>query len=711
MKFQNYQRNVNSLMLCASLLCSLQLSAQDNVADHATKRIILLKETKAGRKPASDLQYRQAGVPVFSFVKKEGNQVVKVKNIPQLDIGEEKQLEAKDPNFTPITKKELILKTFSKSNSPQYVEIDNKLLTIAIPNPAKAFQSPLHKEVPIVKAMPALPVFNFIDTPHVPVNVVEIKPEEYKMIQALIFLDYQKKYDLAMALFVELMDAPLYKDQAMFHYAQTALESKLFSEFRQKMIQVTQTASDVELKKKATEELVKNVKYLELSDIGLIDPIAEAHNIDTALYPSYLLKKAKYELDKGNLGEAESSLSLISPTANEYSEGQLLKSVFNYRQGQIDTAIQDLEIVLPLIENKTKDSTRNLTMLTLARLYFQKGDYTSAFKFYQKVDKSSGEWLQSMVEQAWTQVLAGDNVGAAGNMFALHTDFFSKAYAPETYVVRSVGYLNLCQYGDGVAVLNDFKTKYSEIHNTLKDFQSKNAEDMKYYELVKTWLKNTSAHTVEGVPRSFIVELARHPHYMSTQKQINNYEDENSRFNKITIDLIRKEKQARLEMLKAKNALTAAKAKSKSKDDLLSFEQNFLAKGVEHVIFSKAREGIKKMREAALVRLESEKESLRLKTASNIKKRFELFTSTLDQLIDQKEVLSYEIYSGAGEHIRYQMAGGEVKPEGQRAIASEKNNYEWKHKGEVWEDEIGHYRSSLKNVCPKDDSELAQTND
>ena len=58
-----------------------------------------------------------------------------------------------------------------------------------------------------------------------------------------------------------------------------------------------------------------------------------------------------------------------------------------------------------------------------------------------------------MVESAWTQILGEDYEGAAGNMFSLHTDFFKNAFSPESYVVRTVGYLNLCQYGDGAQVL------------------------------------------------------------------------------------------------------------------------------------------------------------------------------------------------------------------------------------------------------------------
>ena len=75
-----------------------------------------------------------------------------------------------------------------------------------------------------------------------------------------------------------------------------------------------------------------------------------------------------------------------------------------------------------------------------------------------------------MVEQAWTQVLAGDHEGAAGNMFSLHTDFFKKAYAPDTYIVRTVGYLNLCQYGDSLQTIKNQNNKF----NYLKIFLCNN---------------------------------------------------------------------------------------------------------------------------------------------------------------------------------------------------------------------------------------------
>lgn len=640
--------------------------------------------------------------------------LAKIPTLKRLSLPAEKSFQPKDINVAmPATKKFIEVKV-KNIQSPSLIVIPQFKPPVTA-DVAKVIVKPDHiVQIPFVKPLDFGPQ-PLINEPQSDIkNLVEIKPDEYKMIQALIFMEYNKRYDLAMPLFVELMDVPEYSQQATYHYAETALGLKLFSEFREKMLQVSKDAKDPMVKKMAVESLVRNMQYLQVSDIELIDPVAKSLDVDTINHAPYLLRKAKYYSEKGNLKEFENALIMIPTEAPEYKEGTLLKAILNYRRGQVDEGITELEVLWPLVEDKKKDQIRNLTALTLARLYFQKGDYKMAYKFYLLVDKSSGQWLQSMVEQAWTQILANDNIGAAGNMFTLHTEFFSKAYAPETYVVRTVGYLNLCQYGDGVHILDDLNKRYKKVQEGLESYQKSNTAGMDYYDLVKSFLKNPKQESFDGIPRSFIVELGRHPSYMNIQAQINSYEDENSRFNKVTIDLIRKEREARLEMLKAKNEFTQGQRDGKKGDTLRNLEKKYLAKGVEHLIYSRARNGIKKMREAALVRLTKEENALREKAGKNLQSRFGELVATLDRLIDQQEVLSYEIYSGAGEHIRFQMAGGQTKqPDKQPASLTpdDKDNYSWKHKGEVWDDEIGHYRSSLKDVCPAEDGERTPSSD
>lgn len=642
----------------------------------------------------------------------------KIIHLSRVSVPSEKAFQPKDTNVQMPAAKSFVEVKYKAVPSPALVVLPT-FRQLPVQASAKVVAAPEHvAQIPMVKPID-LGLDPVLGEPQADLkNLVEIKPEEYKMIQAMIFMEYNKRYDLAMPLFVELMDVPVYQQQATFHYAETALGLKLYSEFREKMLQISKDAKDPVLKKMAVESLVKNMQYLQITDIEQIEPLAKQFDVDTVNFPQYLLKKAKYFSAKGDLKEFESALLMIPTNAPEYKEGTLLKSVLNYRRGKLDEAVTELEVLWPLVETNKKDQIRNLAALTLARLYFQKGEYKNAYKYYLLVDKSSGQWLQSMVEQAWTQILADDNVGAAGNMFTLHTEFFSKSYSPETYVVRSVGYLNLCQYGDGVHILEELNKKYKSVQDGLVGYSKANPQGMNYYDLVKSFLKNPKQENFDGVPRSFVVELARHPSYMNIQTQINAYEDENSRFNKVTIDLIRKEREARLEMLKAKNDFTAAQREGKKGDSLKSLEKRYLSKGVEHLIYSRARTGIKKMRETALARLMKEESILRAQAGDNLKVRFGELTATLDRLIDQQEVLSYEIYSGAGEHIRYQMAGGEAQKSDKQPASltpDDKGEYSWKFKGEVWDDEIGHFRSSLKNVCPQSEertpsSENASTN-
>ena len=687
-----YNQKNTKVALILSLLFSMSSQADD-----------VLNTKSQGRKPQSNVKYRQSGVPVFEMVQKKGDEVVKVKEIPKLDIGDEKVIEANITDLKLPTEHTFKANVVQAKTSPALLTLPT--LTISPVTEARklASENAIGK-IPLVKLLDVVPEPIIAAAEPAVKNLVEIKPDEYKMLQALIFLEYQKKYDLAMSLFVELMDSKEYRSEALFHYAETAYGLQLFSEFRQKMIQVSQETKDLYLKKLAVETLVKNVSALATSDIAVIDPLVEAFDLDVTKNDRYLLKKAKYFSEKGDLGKLENALVFIPTSSPLYPEAALLKGVFNYRMGQVDSAIAELETAWPLIESKKKDQVRNLSALTLARLYFQKGDYKTAYKNYLLIDKSSPSWLQAMVEEAWTQILAGDYEGASGNMFSLHTDFFRKAYAPDTYIVRTVGYLNLCQYGDGMSVLNDLKKRYSSVQERLEAFDKKTKDPGAYYDLVKTWLRNTNSEEVDGLPRSFIVELARHPNFTSTQSQINNYEDENARFNKIAVDLIRKEREARLKMLQSKNELAALKRDKASASTLQSKEQQFLAVGIEHMIISRAREGIKKMRVAAVARLDKEKDTLRTQASKSLQSRFKTFVASLGNLVDQRDVLSYEIYSGAGEHIRFQMAGGEIQDRNAASLApDEKESYKWKFRGEVWEDELGHYRSSLKNVCPADE--------
>ncbi len=668
---------------------------------------------KSGRAANPNMKVKTSRVPTYELYKKkvvDGKvEVRKVNFIPRLDIGEERQVTAESvgPLRLPASRS-VNLPTVQRRASPPLLVINSAKSVLPV-TPAKVItSSEAFDKIPDVKMLNPIAEPNLAEPLVQLAKIEELKPNDYKLLQALIFLDIQKNYELAMGLFAELMDDKEHRIESLYQYAMTAKGLGLNTEFRDYMIKMSQETKDKVWQQKGAEALIKNVGDLKTSDVAMIDPLVMKYDLDVTKNDEYQITRAKYYSEKGNLGMVEDALIFIPETSPRFVDGLLLTALFNYRQGKVDEAITSLERLMSLTEGNKQSQLRAVGALTLARIQFQKSLYKEAFQSYLKVDKSNPLWLHAMVESAWTQILGEDYEGAAGNMFSLHTDFFKNAFAPESYVVRTVGYLNLCQYGDGAQVLGEMNKRYSPWKKKLTDYSAMHKSSSNYYDTIKNWAKNSDLKEVDGLPRSFIVELARNPVFMSLQNQINAYEDETVRFNKIALTLIKLERELIAKQSNANQELSDVKRKlasGKTSSAVESAERRLLSYRIQYHIAKKARTSIKNLRNQGLARIDKEKTVLRTTAGAALQTRFGEMLANLDRILDQTEVLKYELYSGAGEHIRYQMAGGDVtdKERPELKVEQEKS-LNWKFKGEIWEDEVGHYRSSLKNVCPQESS-------
>jgi hypothetical protein len=378
------------------------------------------------------------------------------------------------------------------------------------------------------------------------------------------------------------------------------------------------------------------------------------------------------------LKKATESLALVEPDSSLSLEASFLKGVLEYKLGDLDKAIDELENVMDLTKKDTKNNLRSTAALTLGRLHFQKADYKKSFENFKKVDRGNALWLEAMSEQAWAQIMIRDYEGAAGNMYSLHTDYFKNVYSPESFLIRSVGYLNLCQYGDGMRVLVELGKKYFPIKEKLDKFMlSQDQDSFVLYDKLKLWTKNPSRQEIEGIPAPLLVQSGRDPQFLSLQKKINQREDEINQFNKMFLELIESER----------------KAIKKENETLKSLHRQ-------------ARSHLKTVRSNTQRSLNNEINQLKKKASDALQSRFRKLYEQLQSTIDNHEILYYEVYSGAAEHLRYQTAGGKPgQAERPQLIGDPSKNLIWKFKGEIWEDEIGFYRSSLKSVCPDDSNE------
>ena len=536
-------------------------------------------------------------------------------------------------------------------------------------------------------------------------NLIEIEQDEYKMIHALLLLDFQKSYDTAMSLFVDLMKEGKFKLQAAYQYAEIAFRFGLQSEYRNKMMKLAEQTDDSFMHKRAVESLVKNAVALLPEDTGFVAAEAQRIGVNTGSAEYFLYRRGKQLLNQGELSQAISTLNSIPAQSKLLPQAKLLTATAEYRRGDVNAAIKALESAIPKLAADRSDKIRNLVYLTSARLKFQKGNYKEAYADFLQIDKSSSLWLQSTTEQALTQIMSGDYIGAAGNMFSLHTEFFKRAYAPDSYLIRSIGYLNLCQYGDAVSVVADLQRRYTKLEEQVTAFEKQTANPTEYYNLLKEALSKPEQNELAGVPRAYFLELARHPSFLKEQKRINDLEDELGKFNSVVAGLNSRSATIRQAMAQIRNDIKSLSAKKMTDLQIASLERRLLGLESELTIAAQGKDKIERMKIAATERVNGDKQKLKAAAAEALKIRFAVAHKKLSDVLEQKDVLAYEIYSGAGEHLRYQMAGGDTKDRSPAAALTpeEKQSYKWKFRGEVWEYEIGHYRSSLTNVCPKDD--------
>jgi hypothetical protein len=543
-------------------------------------------------------------------------------------------------------------------------------------------------------------------------EIDSITPQEFKLIEALVFLQLKENYELALALLADSMKDPRLSNQAKWNFTQAADPLGLRQE---SIFHLNSLEKSPEWREKALVALMQIIKTTDTKLAASIANSVKNTKIDQKQWAAFTIAWAKSLIEERKLQEAQTILQAVDELSPFKSEAMYLNSIVNYRSNNIDIAEQELSsLLLRLEKEKINWDLKSLTALTLARIYFQKEDYTKSFNHFLKIEKGNSIWVQSLVETAWAQILAKDYEGAAGNMFSLHTDYFKGAYQPESYIVRTVSYLNLCQYGDSLTVLKDFLRKY-KMADAKMDQYLKTVKKENSYDTVKKLLTGNNLKEVDGLPKSLIIEMARDPKFLASQNQINAIEDEIALHEKIQSNLKTKEKkwtqdieEFRKRLVKIKETLGSphvADQKVQLEQEQQNLEKRLAKTLLLQQVTSRAYESLNSLQAVSLPRLGKFKSEIRSQASNILYSKLEAVSKDLKHWLEQSQLLEYEIFSGAGEQLRYHMADngkGEVKKA--KKGNTDNNAMKWDFQGEIWEDEIGNFRSSLKNVCPQNTS-------
>lgn len=559
---------------------------------------------------------------------------------------------------------------------------------------------------------------------------VPLTQEELRFLSGLLLYQQGDKCAAAVGLFHQLSKAPGWEPEADYYLAMCSRKLGLETDFMERARRILE-AQDVHYSKKILKEIGSDIPYEFTDTFGLAlfkassnAKIMESLDADTKANVAYLLTEfgASTERFKTALTWAKQ----VPANHPKKLQARFLEALAEYQSGSKTAALKIQEdLINDLQTDKAKIEFQALVALNVARMYFQEKDFKNAHSSFLKVYKDHPMWLQSLTELGWAQLQSGDFEGAIGNMYSIHSPFFSAAYKPESFVIRTIGYLNLCQYGDAYRTLSILERDYRPWLDQMEKF-SKSADGKSgYYQTVKNLLNAQRSladkkgaqlpKDIDGLPVPVVREMARHKDFTNLQKALNRQIDERPIYDRLDGEVQKSLKRAQWLVNNSRKRTEELRKKIGSIKKNPQLEQNRLAWQAElqreldtlndHFfnidLFNEAMGALPVYKADVAGGADKRIASMRTKMEKILATRLLRLKTDLARMLENNELLRYEVFAGSGENIRYQVAGGEKGNRVPASVIPKSKSLQWDFDGEYWEDEIGHYRSSLKNNCPE----------
>lgn len=170
--------------------------------------------------------------------------------------------------------------------------------------------------------------------------------------------------------------------------------------------------------------------------------------------------QGEYDWEHGLFSWGDEHFTKIRPDSyyhTKYIFKRALRSIYNDR---LDEAISDLKKVILKAENGStlKDDARK----TLARLYYERGNFEKADFLYQQIEMNIVEQAQNLLERAWVHYRMGNAERAMGLLYSFEAPSYVNSFTPEFYILKSFIYKDVCHYKTAMQVLEQFKARYGQ---------------------------------------------------------------------------------------------------------------------------------------------------------------------------------------------------------------------------------------------------------
>ncbi|MCB0349009.1 MAG: hypothetical protein KDD37_09230, partial [Bdellovibrionales bacterium] len=677
----------------------------------------LLEESEAAVAPDASLSKTRSGIPYYESAK-----LKTVKNLPLLDIGKERVVSASNWELPELRAALARRQDINQLKSPDMVS-DFQFLSWLDVHIDKVEYQPI--KIVTAKSLglteKSIADLKWYTRQEVEVSLLamdRLSKDEYTLIKGLM-LELAKNCHSASGIFYSLSGSEniVVDKTAKYNLATCSHKMGLFHQSVPRLLAVVSSNFSPEAKSVALETLLKDVPYEHEIEVGEgLNKKEILAQVPDKLKDTYHYVVMKSHLRQHQFKSALNEALKVPESSKFFVKSQYGAAIAEYSLGDLKGSLQrQKELKAHMKKEGVSDKNiYSLVNINLARYGFQQKQLNLAISNYREIDRSHPLWIESLEEQGWAQLSNGDEPGAIGNMHSLHSPYFKGVYMPETYSIRTIGYLNLCHYGDAYKSLMTLEQTYGPIKNSIGSYL-KGHSNSKTYATIYSYLKQRQKE-VDGLPEPVIRDVARRKDFLNMQEHINAIVDEIDQMSFVD-NLVLKEKSKAAGLKgRAQSTIKELEKKIKQADvkpDLKKYkgiwqtqleEQHDKLAGYDFKleVFEESREGFKKFRGVAVSKLTELGKDLRTKAGGKIKDHLAKLEKDLKGLFKNNEFLRYEVFAGSGQNIRFQAAGGQAEDKRLPSSAIPKGkDFKWSFDGEFWEDEVGYYRSSLKSNCPE----------
>lgn len=645
--------------------------------------------------------------------------------IPRLNVGREKQIHVSDYALDGRAQETFNSRIIAPFPSPDLLlsEQMKQLTTITTGAPVEGQATKLRDVVFSPKGKVSRASFDKIVRNLAlerPFNLTKFKAlteDEMRFMSGLLLYSQGDKCPVAVGLFHKLSKSKGYEAEADYYLAMCSRKLGLETDFYARAQRIFET-QDLYYSRKIAKEIGYEIPYEFTDTLGLaLSKVIAANSkfmekLDAKTSANVAFVMADFGASTERFKTALEWAKKVPADHPRHTQAQFIEALAEYQTGSKDQAMKIQEdLIADIGVDKQKSEFQALVALNAARMYFQQQKFKEAHVAFLKVYKDHPLWLQSLTEMGWSQLMSGDFEGAIGNMYSIQSPFFSAVYKPESYVIRTIGYLNLCQYGDAYKSLSMMEHEYRPDLEKMDKYMASKPD---YYQTVRNFMNAPKKATeVDGLPLPVIREMARHRDFTNLQKSFNRQVDEKSAYARLDGQvagglkhaqwLVNQSRKRIADYRKQIAALAHKPALEGNRAPLMAHldkEMDDLNEEFFQVdLYNEAASALPDYRREVIGGADVRLNAMRSQMQKVLANRMLAMKTDLARYIDNNELLRYEVFSGAGENIRYQVAGGSTANRVPASVIPKSKSLQWDFDGEYWEDEIGHYRSGLKNNC------------